>query len=206
MQLLQSSVLAPTWLCSWRGTRACVGGGASALLYAAAARLIVCGSHYVEAAIISSRTWHLHTQHTPECTPAVHCRCAGTKLPADMLAQLLQHPTSEMRVAAYRLTMALGFRPWCAAHLLSTPAAVDRLLDASSETGKANCEWRHSCVLALSAAVQAAQELPAGHPEAAHAAVLLGAFGRVSAAVRGGPFGGGPALTQADHIVATEAR
>jgi hypothetical protein len=61
-------------------------------------------------------------------------------------------------------------------------------------------------VLALAAATQALEDLPPLHPDLAHQGVLMGAFGRVSAAVRAGPYGSGPAVETAAHIVATEAR
>jgi hypothetical protein len=72
--------------------------------------------------------------------------------------------------------------------------------------GKANCEWRHSCVLALAAAAQSLDDLPPLHPDLIHRGTLMAEFGRISAAVRAGPFGSVPTEGAAVHIVATDTR
>jgi hypothetical protein len=64
---------------------------------------------------------------------------AGAQLPAEVVASLLEQPFADSRRATYRLALALAFRPWFAAHLLSCQGLAERLLDPSSETGERRC-------------------------------------------------------------------
>lgn len=85
------------------------------------------------------------------------------------------------RVAAYRLTSALGRRGWAANDVCAHAQLLGALLDARGESGHRACTWRHAAVCALAGAFRDADAMQDGEAAAMQR--------RLAAAASGGPFG-----------------
>lgn len=148
---------------------------------------------------------------------AVFAACAASgapQPPAEALLAQLKHPFPDVRVAAYRFLTAMALRPWFAAEVANCVELMARLTDPAAEIGQQACAWRHSAILALASACQAAATgaADAGSDAAAgavHRSVLAAAAPAVMAAARQGPFRtgtGAMAAAPASHVVATQPR
>ncbi|KAK9825186.1 hypothetical protein WJX81_004947 [Elliptochloris bilobata] len=74
---------------------------------------------------------------------------AGAPTPAEPLLAALRQPDLELRVAAYRMVLALGLRPWGVVAVGEHAGLRERLLDSRAESARQGCEWRFAALQAL---------------------------------------------------------
>eukprot|EP00898_Chlorokybus_atmophyticus_P006785 jgi/Chlat1/7107/Chrsp57S06789 len=79
---------------------------------------------------------------------AVYGAC-GASTPAAWFNKTLQQPFGDFRIAVYRLIYALAVRQWAAAEICHHAELLERILDASTETGQKASDWRFACVESL---------------------------------------------------------
>lgn len=150
------------------------------------------------------------------CFFAASLSVAGAPSPAAAILNTLEsEQDDEVRIALYRLCTALFLHEWMAGEVCGSWALLTRMLDASSEAGKAHAnQWRHASLLALFSTVKAVAE-PWSHAPGAlqngvggeHAAngvsaqqaAMIAAAPRIQAVVAAGPHG----IGSPDMFVAT---